>query len=180
MEHPSGKHIRTSGKPRMGPLILSHHPLCCGFDEHVVEIGGRKYCKGCLFSYPTMVATLLIGLFAPVFQNLAYTDFLVFALITLLIGLGRLIPSKSNFLSIALRMNLGLSLGFGWLSILLAPGIFHAVIIFSFFAAIHGIIAFFKWKKFFEPCRECEHYSNLPVCPGFVEKRSKTKIAFLV
>lgn len=167
MEHPSSKYVQTPEKPHMGPLILSHHPLCCSFEKHVVEIGGRKYCKGCLLTYPTMAATLLGGLFAPVFQGFAYTDFLVLALITLLISLFRLIPSESNYLSIALRMNLGLSLGFGWLSILLAPGILHAVIILSFFASIHGIIVFFKWKKFFEPCRECEHYSNLPVCPGF-------------
>ncbi len=170
MENISDGNRQPPMKPHMGALILSHHPLCRHFDEHVIEIRGRKYCKGCLLSYPTMIITLISGLFIPAFQNFTYFDFLILALITILISLGRLIPFRSNSLSIILRINFGLSLGFGLLSILLAPDIFYVVMIFFSFALIHGSIVFFKWKKFFEPCKECEYYPHFPACPGFDAK----------
>lgn len=167
METLSIKKLHAPSKSRMGSLIFSHHPLCDNYNEHVITIRGRKYCKGCMFTYPAMAIALLSGIFISVVQDFSYFEFLILALIGLSISLFRLLPINSKTLSIFFRINLGLSLGFGWLSILFAPGIIHSVLIFSMFAMIHGIIVFYKWGKFLKPCEKCEDYPNFPKCTGF-------------
>jgi hypothetical protein len=114
-----------------------------------------------------MAIALLSGIFISFFQNFSYFEFLILAFIGFSISLFRLLPINSNTLSIFFRINLGLSLGFGWLSILLAPRIIYSVVIFSMFAMIHGITVFYKWKKLLKPCEKCEDYQNFPKCTGF-------------
>ena len=37
------------------PYLISHHPNCDKYEEHVFKIRGKKFCIGCFIGYPTAV-----------------------------------------------------------------------------------------------------------------------------
>ncbi len=158
---------KFSLRPSKNPLIFSHHPICGNFDEHIIEIRGRKFCKGCVFTWPVIIIIISIGMFAPFFKNFTYFDFLLLALLTFFISLIRLMPLNFELLSSFLRINFSISLGFGGLSLLHVPNIFYAIIIVWIFAVMLGIIVIYKLRKFLEPCEKCVYNQNFPKCPGF-------------
>ena len=41
------------------PLLLSHHPNCDRFQNHVINIKGHRICFGCLIIYPTLILSII-------------------------------------------------------------------------------------------------------------------------
>ena len=43
------------------PYLVSHHPNCKHFEEHVFKIREKKFCIGCFIGYPAAVAGIGIS-----------------------------------------------------------------------------------------------------------------------
>ena len=55
-----GDDIKFMDELRNEPILLSHHPLCGRFSDHLLTIRGRKVCRGCITVYPTFAVMLVI------------------------------------------------------------------------------------------------------------------------
>ena len=46
--------------PELEFLLLSHHPDCKKFEDHVIKIKNTRMCIGCLAYYPVFLIVFLI------------------------------------------------------------------------------------------------------------------------
>ncbi|MBU3901762.1 MAG: hypothetical protein KKE04_00135, partial [Candidatus Thermoplasmatota archaeon] len=42
------------------PLLLSHHPDCSKFENHVFHVGKIKICAGCSIVYPAILFSMIV------------------------------------------------------------------------------------------------------------------------
>ena len=104
------------------PLILSHHPDCHKFSDHVYHIGKYKLCIGCFTFYPTIAATLFVLLvfFDLSLINLMYM-FILSPVFFIVIILNILNLTKSMFLKIFSKIMIGIGTGLIIISTILLP-----------------------------------------------------------
>ncbi|MBU1158629.1 MAG: hypothetical protein KKE24_04745 [Candidatus Thermoplasmatota archaeon] len=143
------------------PIILSHHPLCGRFDDHVFKIKGRRVCRGCATVYPSaLVTALLLLIVSPISFAITFPIALSFFAVNLM----RLL-SKNHRLSILFNACLGISLGAALFSAIYAPeGLQLVVVIAGLAVAIS--FSFLKGRRVFSTCRSCQRYREFPSCCG--------------
>ena len=142
------------------PIVLSHHPLCGRFDNHVFEIKGRKVCRGCITAYPVAIISLIIIL---IFRPFSYDILFISSVVAFIINLGRFLIKRNVATDIIFNSLLGISLAAVVTSALTAPPemrtIIAAIAVFTFIA-----FNLFKGYRMFSTCRSCPHSSQFPDC----------------
>ena len=143
------------------PIILSHHPLCGKFEDHMFMVRGRHVCIGCTTVYPSaavMVAALfLIGIDS--FSILTAAALALFAA-----NLVRFVI-HDRLVRIACNIFLGASVGAALFSAVYSPEDLKLVVIAAGLAVAVGF-SYLKGRRVFTTCRACESYGNFPSC-GF-------------
>lgn len=141
------------------PIILSHHPLCGRFDDHVFMVGGRYVCIGCVTVYPSAVAAALLLL------ALGQTSFSVvfpLALGSFAANLLRFLV-KGHRLSVLFNACLGASLASAVLSAVNAPDGMQLTMV-VFILAVASVFHLLKGRRVFATCRRCPRYAEFPRC----------------
>lgn len=141
------------------PIILSHHPLCGRFDDHVFKVGGRHVCIGCATVYPSaiVVASLLLVLGQTSFSALFPLALGLFA-----VNLVRFL-AKDHRLSVLFNACLGASLAAAILSVFSAPDDLRLMVV-IFVLAVASVFHLLKGRLVFVTCRRCPRYAEFPRC----------------
>lgn len=141
------------------PIILSHHPLCGRFRDHIFKIRERYVCIGCATVYPSALATII---FAVITNLNSFSILFPIALSSFGVNLIR-ISDRSHRFSILFNLILGISLGTSFLSAIYASGSYQ-LIVFIILISIASIFSFLKGYRVFAICRSCPGYSEFPYC----------------
>lgn len=152
-----------------GPILLSHHPDCGKFHDHVYHVGKYKLCIGCFTFYPTVLITII---FTILFIELnLYNLFLLFFIaflffIPIILNIFGL--TKYKILKILSKVSIGIGVGFYIVSILYIPFI-HIILKILLLLQINwfiGVIAYIRNKQILKECAECEYEGNWGSCPA--------------
>lgn len=141
------------------PIILSHHPLCGKFDDHVFKIGGRHVCIGCATVYPSAIITALLLSIA---NSSSFAIAFPIALSSFALNMMRFL-SKSHRLSILFNTSLGVSLGASLLSAIHAPENLQLAVVLGGLAVAFSF-SFLKGYRVFATCKSCPRYREFPSC----------------
>lgn len=152
---------RIVSKIDSDPIILSHHPLCGRFEDHVFKIRERYVCIGCATVYPSALATALLLLVANL-NSFAITFLIALSFFTL--NLTRFL-SKDHRFSVLFNTCLGISLGAVPFSIIYAPENLQLAVVFAELA-VAITFSFLKGYSMFATCKNCPRYREFPSCCG--------------
>jgi len=157
------------------PILLSHHPNCEVYSNHVYHVGKYKFCIGCFTLYPTIAITILLALFfiRLDLQTLTFLFGISYLFFTPLI-LNILGLTKYKFLKVFSKICLGIGLGFYLLAVFSLPlhPIFKILTIFEINFFI-GVIAYIRAKHIKKDCAQCEYNGDWDNCPGMKPIRDK-------
>jgi len=152
----------------MKPILLSHHPNCTAFSNHVYNLGRYKLCIGCFTFYPTVVATILFVLtfFNLILINLFVMFFLSFVFfIPIVLNIFGL--TKYKLLKILTKISIGIGTGLLIVSTVCLPiFLFIKISILIDIHFITGAIAYIRAKHIKKRCLECEFEGNWDRCPA--------------
>ncbi len=141
------------------PIILSHHPLCGKFDDHVFRVRGRYLCLGCMTIYPSALAAVVLlktadlDFFSLTFPLAVFafgTYFLRFAL-------------KWRALRALLNVSLGVSVAASVLCAFNAPANQQFLVV-AVGLAVAVTFSYLKGRRVFVACRKCDRYAEFPSC----------------
>lgn len=142
------------------PMVLSHHPLCGRFDDHVFVLRGRKVCRGCATAYPAAIVALL-ALMAV--RPLPYDGLFFLSVVAFILNLGRFLVTRRIMTDVLFNSLLGVSLAAVIASALTAPSgertVIAAVAVFVFIA-----FNLLKGYRMFSTCRRCPSSPRFPDC----------------
>jgi hypothetical protein len=150
------------------PILLSHHPNCEKFDDHVYHIGKYKLCIGCFTFYPTIILTII---FSILFIQLTFVNLTLMMLFSYLFYIPLVFNllglTKYKFLKIFSKISIGIGVGLYILSMILLP--FPIIIkILSFFQVnfFVGVIAYIRSNHVKKECKKCKYKNDWDICPG--------------
>ncbi|TFG28861.1 MAG: hypothetical protein EU532_04305 [Promethearchaeota archaeon] len=150
------------------PILLSDHPNCENFDDHVYHIGKYKLCIGCFTFYPVILLTIIFSLLFIdfTFYNLAFMFFISFAFFSPII-LNILGLTKYKFLKVFSKISTGIGVGLYLVSIIFFPVFF----IFKILAIIPiggfiFIISYIRMTHILKECEQCEYKGDWDSCPA--------------
>jgi hypothetical protein len=150
---------RLLSKIDSDPIILSHHPLCGKFEDHVFKIRGRYVCIGCTTVYPSAILTALVLWIG---NSSSFAIAFPIAVSAFALNLLRF-SSRSHRLSILFNISLGVSLGASLLSAIYAPENLRLAVVFVELAvAITFSLA--KGRRMRAKCKSCPRYREFPAC----------------
>jgi len=141
------------------PIILSHHPLCGKFDDHMFKIRGRYICIGCVTVYPSAVVTLLL---LSIMNMNSFVIAFPIALSSFAVNLLRFLE-KNHRLSLILNVILGVSVGASLLSAVNAPNNIQLAVILVVVTVAFSFM-FFKGHRVLARCKSCQRYPEFPSC----------------
>ena len=141
------------------PIILSHHPLCGKFEDHVFKIKGRHVCIGCATVYPSAIMTAILLL---VLSSGSFAIAFPLALSSFALNLTRFL-SKSHRFSVLFNASLGISLGASLLASIHAPEDLQVVVV-VFVLAVAISFSLVKGRRMLATCKSCERYREFPSC----------------
>lgn len=158
--NPMNFYRRILSKLDAEPILLSHHPMCGRFGDHMFNIKGRAVCIGCVTVYPSALISLAFLLAAGInsFGTLLYI-----AVAPFLLNLFRLVLKKRRVFSVFFNILLGVSLASSVLCIICAPDSIR-IFVFLFVLAAASVFVFLKGMRVFMTCRRCLDYPNFPAC----------------
>lgn len=149
------------------PLLLSHHPDCRYFSDHVYHVGKHKLCIGCFTFYPTIAITIII---LAMFFELSMVNLSLMFLFSFIFFIPIILNifnlTKNKFLKTLSKVSIGIGTGLLIISTILLP--FHIFIKISLLIEINfltGVIAYVRAKHIKEICSNCEYEANWDVCP---------------
>ncbi|MCX6650656.1 MAG: hypothetical protein NT131_03240 [Methanomassiliicoccales archaeon] len=143
---------------RSEPILLAHHPLCGKFEDHLLNIRGRRVCRGCLTVYPiALLLALVLYLVRPDFWSA-----LIIALALYGVQLLRFL-SKGQGASIVFNLMLGSSLASIIYSAIVCPAELR-IYLYPFIAAVILSFEYLKGMRVLARCRDCPNYSSFPKC----------------
>ena len=141
------------------PIILSHHPLCGKFEDHVFKIGRRYVCIGCATVYPSAILTVLL---LSIVNLSSFAIAFPIALSSFALNMMRFL-SKNHRLSVLFNSILGVSLGASLLSAIHAPDNLQLAVVFVGLAVAISF-SFVKGYRVFATCKSCPRYREFPSC----------------
>ena len=154
------------------PMLLSHHPDCPNFDNHVIKIGKRRFCIGCFIGYPSgIIGVILIFLWQqvhPIPDLFLFLSGMSLLSLFLLSPLG-LAEKKAVKILQKILVALGGSFLFWWIWTLPNPFLFTLLICAFSFGLILGALNAYHAYGIFKACKKCEHEGYWEECPGFEE-----------
>lgn len=151
------------------PILLSHHPNCEQFSNHVYHLKNYQLCIGCFTFYPIVILVfILTSLFVNTniyyLINLFYISFLFFTpLILNILGLTRF-----KVLKILSKISIGIGTGFQVTFIIFFP-YFHILMKIFFLLDVNmvvGVIAYIRGNQIKKDCLDCEFKGDWSKCPG--------------
>ncbi len=156
----------------MMPFTTSHHPECRHYEGHYIKIGRYKLCIGCTFTYPTILAVLLIHKYTDVTRKIFSMGWEFLAALTMMyiVLYAFKIFDKHIAIKIASKIYLGTTLT---LIILYTVNklpyqkpinIVIAILLYLFLANTLSAIRGYKIVK---TCRKCDQWHRFPLCEGF-------------
>ncbi|TFG02347.1 MAG: hypothetical protein EU542_05190 [Promethearchaeota archaeon] len=156
----------------MKDLLLSHHPNCPKFDNHVIRIKNTRFCIGCFIGYPSAFLTILLVYF---FNITVYLDSqMLFILSLILISSFILSPlhlTRIKLIKILQKLAIGIGSGFLFWYIWILPNSFiiNAIYFFLVFGLLLAVLNFYHAHGFLSICKKCEFSLNWEKCGGFEE-----------
>ncbi|MBD3215522.1 MAG: hypothetical protein GF311_23130 [Candidatus Lokiarchaeota archaeon] len=154
------------------PILLSHHPNCDKFSEHVYHLGRYKLCIGCFTYYPTILITIILSsIFFDMSPQTIITLFFSSFLFFLPLILNFLELTKFKILKILTKVSIGIGTGWYILSIAYIPFLpliikILSIMEISFFT---GVIAYIRANRLEKECRECKYKKDWNNCPGMAD-----------
>lgn len=153
------------------PILLSHHPNCENFDNHVYHIGKYKLCIGCFTFYPMIIITIIasILLIDLTLNNLIFLFFISFLFFSPII-LNILGLTEYKFLKVFSKVSTGIGVGLYLVSIIFLP-LTPLSLVFKILAIlpIGGfvfIISYIRMIHILEECEQCEYKGDWDSCPA--------------
>ncbi|MFX0091401.1 MAG: hypothetical protein ACFFBD_06525 [Candidatus Hodarchaeota archaeon] len=154
-------------------LLLSHHPSCGGFEDHVFHIGRLRLCQGCLCLYSGFISTLVFWGLASFVWKIDWTLNFIEALIIAFIFFSPTFLQiaglfKRRIFKIITRFLLGVGAFFGFYSIFHLPGllIFFIPQALLIYFMIWGGVSVWRSFKMQDDCAKCTFSQELPRCVG--------------
>jgi len=151
------------------PLLLSHHPDCETFSNHVYHIGKYKLCIGCFTFYPMVLITFIV---VSLFLDLNYINLIILAYLSFLfispIVLNILGLTRYKFLKIFSKVATGIGAGLLIVFIIYFP-YFNLIFRILFLLNINfliGAIAYIRTNQIKKDCLKCEYKGDWQKCPG--------------
>ncbi|TFF63402.1 MAG: hypothetical protein EU521_01890 [Promethearchaeota archaeon] len=153
------------------PILLSHHPNCEKFSDHVYHIGKYKFCIGCFTFYPTIAVTIL---FSILFIDLTITNLVFIMVISNVFFLPLILNflglTKYKALKVFSKISIGIGVGLWLVAVLFLP--FHIILKILFLLQVNffvGVIAYIRANHIKKDCLKCEYHSDWENCPGMSE-----------
>ncbi|MHA1368432.1 MAG: hypothetical protein ACTSWN_01930 [Promethearchaeota archaeon] len=152
------------------PLLLSHHPRCEKFKDHVFTINGHGFCIGCFVGYPAMFISIMLAFLFDFFNIPHYLLFYTGCAMlspTIIHVFGIIRKKRHRMISrSAVGGGVGLVIG----SILLSDGTFASKIFILFvLSIIYGaVIGAYRTFQVGSTCKKCEFRDSWPKCPGML------------
>lgn len=157
------------------PIMLSHHPNCDEFSDHVYHLGKHLLCIGCFTFYPMIIITII--------ATLLFVDLNVYNLVSMyLISFICFVPiilnvvglTKYRFLKIFSKASNGIGVGLHLVSVFLLP----FLLIIKIFTLLEinflvGAIAYIRANRIKKDCIKCDYQGNWDDCPGMKNIRDK-------
>lgn len=152
------------------PILLSHHPSCESFSEHVFNLGKYKLCIGCFIGYPIAILGVIILYFINLIVMLNPT--LLFLCGVILMASFLLSPLKltrKRIIKIIQKIlfNLGGAFIFWWIFTLPNPFIINFILFFFIFGILLSLVNAYHAYSFYKTCKKCEFSFDWENCPGF-------------
>ena len=138
--------------------MLAHHPLCGRFDDHLLNIRGRKVCRGCVTVYPTF-AFIMVLLFMGRPEFMAAFMASLFSFTFQLLRF--LIPGRGW--SIFFNTVLGSSLALAAYSAIVCPPDLR-LFVYPFIVTVIVVFEFLKGRRMLKRCKECPSHASYPRC----------------
>lgn len=170
----------------LGPYLLTHHPLCEHFEDHVFNIRGIKVCRGCTMLYSGMIISIILlligsalsGIFVPNFVAFWYADvmtlfiyeigavILLYLLVVPAVGIS--LTDLPRPIKDAARFVLGGTMALSLL-IILSP--FYSTIFLRIWVLLNFIVfwfsmSYYRKKRNDKQCNECTDKRE-DGCPGY-------------
>ncbi len=143
---------------RNEPILLAHHPLCGRFDDHLLTIGGRKVCRGCITVYHTfLVMFFLVFMGRPSFEAAFFASLLLFS-----VQLMRFVAS-GRWTAILFNVVLGSSLALALYSAMICPPELR-IYVYPFILTVIVVFEYLKGKRMLKKCEECPDRASYPKC----------------
>jgi hypothetical protein len=143
---------------RNEPILLAHHPLCGKFDDHMLNIKGRKVCRGCVTVYPTAILIFFSILFIrPEFEPIFIVSLVLFG-----IQLIRFLY-PGHLVSIIFNIILGSSLASVLYSAIICPNDLR-IYVYTLIAAVIVSFEYFKGRRMLDKCHNCPDHGSFPNC----------------
>ena len=157
------------------PIMLSHHPNCDKFSDHVYHVGRYHLCIGCFTFYPVIIITIILTLLfvEPNLYNLIIM-YLISVIFFMPIILNVVGLTKYRFLKISAKASNGVGVGLHLVSVFLLP--FPLIIkILTLFEInfLVGAIAYIRSNQIKKDCIKCDYQANWDDCPGMKNIRDK-------
>lgn len=146
-----------------GWLLLSHHPRCLTFSGRTLQLGKLELCRGCLLGYASAVATLLIIAIGPL-KYAAITYFVAALIVGGLAALGLAIRLKPVIWLCDVCRGLAFALGIA--SVFASQTILQAFLFGVMLTAVAIGYLSLRFKLLHRKCQNCQHYVQMPYCPG--------------
>ena len=167
--------MKYLGKPKflrnITPLLLSHHPNCSKFENHVFHVGKIKICAGCSVVYPTILVSMIVVYIMNLYVIMPF-EFLLFTGILFSIPRIAIIPKNNVRKAFKTMINLAFGMGVS----LCIFGIFTLpfllivnLVIFILFFFLMGFVSYSHFKKIITTCNSCIYHRKWSACPGFKE-----------
>jgi hypothetical protein len=158
---------------KISPLLLSHHPVCSGFQPDMVRKGGRYFCKGCFIGYPFAIFLIAIYLLlAPLFGVELNLNPYLMMVIGVILGCTQILRAMfidlPPFIKTIQKLMLGAGIALVTVGVLgLGVGSGIKALIFAALVILYGILGLFLRLGYIRrTCRKCEYKEQWEICDG--------------
>jgi hypothetical protein len=148
------------------PILLSHHPNCRKFENHIADFNGKKVCLGCIIIYPTLIISLL----TLILLGILWIEIIGWYLLPLGLVLFsiKFFNVQNKPLKVIVNILVGISGAMFILGTFSLPIFFILqILVFILFTLGVSFLAFLKLKRKLRVCSEnCEYKGQWHLCPG--------------
>ena len=152
------------------PLLLSHHPDCNEFRDHVFELKGKKFCIGCFIGYPSMLLTILVLFLIQIYNFIHHRILLIIGLVLFCTYALKIFKFMRDIKGkIFIRILIGAGLGFLFWGIFGSPltpldKILSSIVMFGGLYLVYSTV---RVISVFYTCHKCSYDGDWKHCPGF-------------
>ena len=153
------------------PYLVSHHPNCKQYEEHVFIIKDRKFCIGCFIGYPSAILGIGLSILLVIFEIIPnYVNLFIGIVLSLAVLLSLTQFPNKRKRKILQKFMIGVGSGFIISSMWFFLGLawyFKILIVWAAIIVINIPISLMHYQNHEKICRNCEWKNNWSECPGF-------------